>query len=103
MASYALKIKKAKGALADDFETVVAQALADLEAASDLKADLHDLYIVKASELDLAGGRKAVVIFVPFKQLKDYHKIQSRLVRELEKKFRYVFCYYLLLIYIYHL
>merc|ERR1711998_539673 len=32
-------------------------------------------------------GRKAVVIFVPFKLLKVVHKIQSRLVRELEKKF----------------
>lgn len=88
--SYALKIKKAKGAVTDDFEATVAQALVDLEMASDLKADLHDLYIVKASEMDLTGGRKAVVIFVPFKQLKDYHKIQGKLIRELEKKFRSV-------------
>ena len=28
------------------------------------------------------SGRKAVVIFVPFKLLKIVHKIQSRLVRE---------------------
>jgi len=82
------KIKKSKGAAHDDFEATVAQALIDLEASSDLKADLSSLHIVKASEIDLAGGRKAVVIFVPFKQLKDYHKIQPRLVRELEKKFR---------------
>jgi small subunit ribosomal protein S7e len=57
-------------------------------SASELKADLHDLYISAAKELELDGGRKAIIIFVPFRQLKDFHKIQSRLVRELEKKFR---------------
>lgn len=54
-----------------------------------MKADLHDLYISAAKELELDGGRKAIIIFVPFRQLKDFHKIQSRLVRELEKKFRF--------------
>lgn len=58
-------------------------------SASELKADLHDLYISAAKELELDGGRKAIIIFVPFRQLKDFHKIQSRLVRELEKKFRF--------------
>ena len=55
-----------------------------------MKADLHDLYISAAKELELDGGRKAIIIFVPFRQLKDFHKIQARLVRELEKKFRLV-------------
>ena len=59
-----------------------AQALCDLEANSnDLKAELRELYIVSAKEVDVTG-RKAVVIFVPFKLLKVVHKIQSRLVRE---------------------
>ena len=53
-----------------------------------MKADLHGLVISAAKEVELAGGRKAIIIFVPFKQLKDYHKIQARMVRELEKKFR---------------
>ena len=57
-------------------------------SASELKGDLHDLYISAAKELELDGGRKAIIIFVPFRQLKDFHKIQSRLIRELEKKFR---------------
>ena len=58
------------------------QALCDLEANSnDLKAELRELYIVSAKEVDVTG-RKAVVIFVPFKLLKVVHKIQSRLVRE---------------------
>lgn len=56
-------------------------------SASEIKAELHDLYIVSAKELEVDGGRKAIVIFIPFRQLKEYHKIQTRLVRELEKKF----------------
>jgi len=58
-------------------------------SATELKSDLHDLYIVAAKEIEVEAGRKAVVIFVPFRQLKDFHKIQTRLVRELEKKFRF--------------
>ena len=76
------KIQKEKGADPDAFELDVAQALCDLEANSnDLKAELRELYITHAQEVDVTG-RKAVVIFVPFKLLKVVHKIQSRLVRE---------------------
>lgn len=101
------KIVKAGGAEANEFELSVAQEFSNLEAsnnktisqtsmltlplqasATELKADLHDLYISAAKELELDGGRKAIIIFVPFRQLKDFHKIQARLVRELEKKFR---------------
>lgn len=56
-------------------------------SSADFKADLQGLHIVAAKEVDVSGGRKAIVIFVPFKQLRDYHKIQPKLVRELEKKF----------------
>ena len=35
----------------------------------------------------MPNGRKAIVIFVPPPQLKAYHKVQNRVVRELEKKF----------------
>ena len=81
------KIIKEKGAEPDEFEESVAQALIDLEANSqDLKSELRELYIVAAKQVDI-GGRKAVVVFVPFRQLKSYHKIQQRLVREMEKKF----------------
>merc|ERR1712083_316052 len=31
-------------------------------------------------------GSKAIIVFVPFRQLKKYHEIQGKLVRELEKK-----------------
>ena len=84
----ATKLVKAGGAAPTDFELQVANELYNLEANSaDLKAELASLHISAAKELELDGGRKAVIIFVPFRQLKDFHKIQVRLVRELEKKF----------------
>ena len=80
------KIVKEKGAEPEPFEVDVAQAICDLEANSnDLKAELRELYIVSAKEVDVSG-RKAVVIFVPFKLLKIVHKIQSRLVREVRRR-----------------
>ena len=57
-------------------------------STSELKADLHGLRITSAKEVEVGGGRKAIIIYVPFPQLKDFHKVQQRLVRELEKKFR---------------
>ena len=82
----AKKIVKEKDVPPEPFEMDVAQALCDLEANSnDLKAELRELYIVSAKEVDVTG-RKAVVIFVPFKLLKVVHKIQSRLVREVRQR-----------------
>lgn len=41
------------------------QALFDLEATStELKADLKDLYITAAKEVDVGQGRKAIIIHV---------------------------------------
>ncbi|BDA49483.1 40S ribosomal protein S7 [Coccomyxa sp. Obi] len=83
------KIAKEKGAEPDDFEESVAQALFDLEATNqELKGDLRDLYITGAAEIDVgSSSRKAIVIHVPYRLLKAFHKVQQRLVRELEKKF----------------
>ena len=53
---------------------------------SDLKAQLRELYIAGAKEIDVQG-KKAIIIFVPVPQLRAYQKIQTHLVRELEKKF----------------
>lgn len=64
------------------------QALADLEGSvQDLKPDLREVYITAAKEVDVGAGKKAVVIFVPVPLLQTFHRIQSRVVRELEKKF----------------
>ncbi|KAK4057679.1 ribosomal protein S7A [Microbotryomycetes sp. JL221] len=66
----------------------VAQALFDLESSSsDLKAELRPLQFSTAREIDVRGGKKAIVVFVPVPQLKAFHKIQGRLTRELEKRF----------------
>merc|ERR1712063_50443 len=63
------------------------QALLELEMNSDLKAQLRELNITAAKEIEVGGSRKAIIIFVPVPQLKSFQKIQVRLVRELEKKF----------------
>ncbi|MEW5299441.1 MAG: hypothetical protein WDW38_004534 [Sanguina aurantia] len=89
MATRSKKIVKERGLEADEFEESVGQALFDLEATNaELKADLRDLYITSAKEIDVSGGsRKAIIVHVPYRLLKSFHKIQQRLVRELEKKF----------------
>jgi len=93
----------------DETEVKVAQALIDLENnVPDLKNELRPLQISAAREVDVRGGKKAIVIFVPVPQLKAFHKVQPRcvgiplqggyfwgielvynfrLTRELEKKF----------------
>jgi len=82
------KIQKEKQAQPTEFELQVAQALFDLEVNSaDLKAELRELFISGARPVDLGGGKSAILVFVPYRLLKGFHKIQGRLVRELEKKF----------------
>merc|ERR1712014_451023 len=71
----------------DEVEKGIDQALLDLEINSDLKSHLRELYITAAKEVEVGQGKKAIVIFVPVPQLKAFQKIQTRLVRELEKKF----------------
>ena len=72
----------------DEFEASVAQELLNLEMTStELKASLRDLYITAAKEVDCGAGRKAILLYVPYKLRKSFNKVHQRLVRELEKKF----------------
>lgn len=63
------------------------QTLLDLEANTELKAQLRELHITGAREVDVYGGKKSIIVYVPVPQLKSFQKIHNRLVRELEKKF----------------
>merc|ERR1740121_2141556 len=82
------KILKEKGVAPTELEEEVAKALLDLEVApqSDIKADLRDLYINGAQEMEVKN-RTALVVHFPFRVWKNVKKIQGRLIREMEKKF----------------
>ena len=65
----------------DETETSVAQALIELENnVPELKSELRPLQISAAREVDVRGGKKAIVVFVPVPQLKAFHKVQARYV-----------------------
>lgn len=70
-----------------ELELQVAQAFVDLETQADLKADLRPLQFKTIKEVDVQGGKKALAVFVPPPSLNGYKKVQTRLTRELEKKF----------------
>ncbi|KIJ56837.1 hypothetical protein M422DRAFT_148495 [Sphaerobolus stellatus SS14] len=83
-----LRTANAPAGSPDEIETAVAQALVDLENnVPELKAELRPLQISAAREVDVKGGKKAIVVFVPVPQQKAFRKVQARLTRELEKKF----------------
>ncbi|KAL6930041.1 ribosomal protein S7A [Hanseniaspora valbyensis] len=69
-----------------DLELAVGKAFTELEASPEFKNDLKTLQFKSAREIEVSGGKKAVVVFVPFPSLNAYHKIQVRLATELEKK-----------------
>lgn len=81
-------LQKINQANPSELEASVAQALYDLEnSVGDLKAVLRPLQFNAAKEVEVGKGKKAIVVFVPVPLLPQYHKIQQRLTRELEKKF----------------
>ncbi|KAI8848865.1 ribosomal protein S7e [Chytridium lagenaria] len=76
------KIVKPVGQEPDELELQVAQNIFDLEQnVAELKADLRGLQSM------LATARRPSSSLSPFPLLKQFHKVQARLVRELEKKF----------------
>jgi small subunit ribosomal protein S7e len=90
------KIIKDNGQEPTDLEDDVAKALFELQeqAEAEMKVYLRDLAFSSAREVDVNANKKAVIIVVPYRLLAKYHKrlltnacLQTRLVRELEKKF----------------
>ena len=81
-------ISKPAGIKANDFETAVANEIAEIaKKTKDLAEPLKTFKMTAAKEVDVAGDKKAIVIFVPYKLFKAFRLIQSRLTTELEKKF----------------
>ena len=63
----------------DEIELSVAQAFVDLENnMPELKTELRPLQISAAREVDVRGGKKAIVVFVPVPQVKAFRKVQQR-------------------------
>ena len=82
------KLVKDKGATPTELDQEVAKALFDIEVSPscDIKADLKDVYISGAKDVEVKHGN-AMVVHFPFRVWKTVKKIQGRLIRELEKKF----------------
>jgi len=79
IATKILRTANAPSTSPDETETSVAQALLDLENnVPELKAELRPLQISAAREVDVRGGKKAIVVFVPVPQVKAYRKVQQR-------------------------
>jgi small subunit ribosomal protein S7e len=82
------KIKKAGAEKPTELESKVAQAIFDLEVnSSDIKDELQVLHFVSAKEVKVNKTKKALLIFVPEKQVSGWRRLHVKLVRELEKKF----------------
>lgn len=48
---------------------------------------MKEFYVSAVKEVEVGAGKKALVIYVPYKLHARFLKISARLVRELEKKF----------------
>uniref|UniRef100_A0A7S1AY43 40S ribosomal protein S7 n=1 Tax=Noctiluca scintillans TaxID=2966 RepID=A0A7S1AY43_NOCSC len=83
------KIVKEKGAALNEAEEQVAKALIEIETSpsNEIKSEVKDVVISSAKEIDGVKGQRVIIVHVPYRSWRTVVKIQSRLVRELEKKF----------------
>ncbi|KAG9393064.1 Ribosomal protein S7e [Carpediemonas membranifera] len=80
------KIKKVDGSEPTEFERSVAEAVFDLEQHAEFGAALKTLFFSRAVEVKVNETEMAAVVYVPVPFLTAFQKIQTKLVRELEKK-----------------
>eukprot|EP00800_Vazella_pourtalesii_P023108 TRINITY_DN922_c0_g1_i1.p1 TRINITY_DN922_c0_g1~~TRINITY_DN922_c0_g1_i1.p1 ORF type:complete len:213 (-),score=52.92 TRINITY_DN922_c0_g1_i1:158-733(-) len=87
MASYSesAKVIKPQGSTLTEIEKSLSASLFELEKNTDLKL-LKELDILGAKELDV-HGKKAIVVTVPFPQLRAFQRLHAKLTRELEKRY----------------
>merc|ERR1719463_760595 len=81
------KIKMLKRPL-NQLEGHVIQAINDLESNNNIGefSDLHNIAITSVKEIVVHPCRKAILITVPYRLIKNIQSIQSRLVMALTKK-----------------
>merc|ERR1712109_83263 len=63
------KVQKIGDAKLNECEQAIGFALMELESNSDLKAQLRELFIRSAQEIEIGKGKKAIVIFVPQRKI----------------------------------
>merc|ERR1712156_888384 len=82
------KLQKKNNQRASDIENNVAQTLLEIQNGADAatKEQLMQLHVVAVKEIDV-GGRNALILMVPAQQVVGWQKVQTKIVRELEKKF----------------
>jgi len=82
------KDKEGKEAKPSQLDVEMNTYLTDIEDNTpEMKQFLGGLTFHHAVEIDVGSGRKGIILTVPFRFLKKYRAVQTRLVRELEKKF----------------
>ena len=88
MASARSKIVKRGGESPSELDLEVAKALFDIEVSPncDFKAELKEIVISGAQELEVKAGKKAVIVHFPYKSWRVVSKIHGKLLREVEKK-----------------
>jgi small subunit ribosomal protein S7e len=88
MKTFRTKILKRKNAQTTQLDRSVAQALVAIEQSNTpIAPRVVPLKICGARQFDVGQKKKALIVFIPYPQLANYHRIQTQLVSELEKKF----------------
>merc|ERR1712127_247116 len=88
LTSITTKLQKKNNQRASDIENNVAQTILEIQNGADAatKEQLMQLNINAVKEIDV-GGRNALILMVPAPQVAGWQKVQTKIVRELEKKF----------------